>query len=383
MDHGDTERLRRRTLVVLALGTSFVLLWMISDFLMALVLAIVLSTMFHPLYRWFGKRARARREVAAGLTIFVVLLGVILPVFGFLAIVADQALRFARVARPWVEQNLTRKTAIDDWIERVPALEVLRPYRDEIPAKLGEFAASLGSWAIAVVTAAARETATLALLLFVALYAMYFFLLHGRDVLRQLFFYLPLAADDERRMVERFTSVARATIRGTIVIGLIQGALGGLAFWVAGIDGAALWGTVMALLSVVPGVGSALVWIPVVVSLGIEGRWVACIGLATWCAGVVGSVDNFLRPWLVGKDTKLPDLLILLSTLGGLSFFGAIGFIVGPILAALCLTVWDLYGTAFGDILPPAPEMPPSVRLSRWSFAPEPPSTERSEERKE
>jgi predicted PurR-regulated permease PerM len=186
-----------------------------------------------------------------------------------------------------------------------------------------------------------------------------------------MLYYLPLPPEDETRMVDRFMSVSRATIKGTIIIGAIQGALGGVAFAVVGINGAAVWGTVMALLSAIPGLGHALVWVPAVIYLAATGQWGAFIGLFIWCAGVVGSVDNFLRPWLVGKDTQLPDLIILVSTLGGLLLFGPLGFILGPIVAALFVTVWDLYGAAFEDLLPPVPDPPASI--AEFTSSPPPP----------
>ncbi len=153
-------------------------------------------------------------------------------------------------------------------------------------------------------------------------------------------------------MVDKFVSVTRATVKGTLVIGIVQGGLAGLAFAVVGIKGAAFWGTVMAVLSIIPGVGTALIWIPAVIYLLAIGRVGAGIGLTIWCAAIVGTADNVLRPWLIGKDTKMSDLLILLGTLGGLVLFGAVGIIIGPIVAALFVTVWDIYGTAFKDILP-------------------------------
>jgi predicted PurR-regulated permease PerM len=283
---------------------------------------------------------------------------VVAPLLGLFAIVADEVVRFSKVAQPWAE-SLSRSDA-DSVFDAMPFVEHLRPYRDQLLPKLGELAGSLGSSAVNLVTGAARQAAEALLLLFVALYAMFFFLKDGRVVLDRMLYYLPLPAADEQRLVARFVSVARATIKGTLVIGALQGALGGLGFWVAGIDGTVLWATVMAVLSVIPGLGHALVWFPVVVYLGASGQWGACIGLLVWCAGVVGSVDNFLRPWLVGKDTELPDLLILVSTLGGLTLFGAVGLILGPIIAALFVTVWDLYGVAFQDFLPPTAPAPPS-----------------------
>jgi predicted PurR-regulated permease PerM len=158
-------------------------------------------------------------------------------------------------------------------------------------------------------------------------------------------------------VLQRFTSVTRATIKGTLVIGMIQGALAGLGFWVAGIDGAAFWGTVMVVLSIVPGIGAALVWVPAVIYLFVTGQTLAGVLLTAWCAAVVGTVDNVLRPALVGKDAKMPDLLILVGTLGGLFLFGPIGFIVGPIVCGLFLTVWDIYGTTFRDVLPPVRDL--------------------------
>lgn len=353
------------TLVFIAVGTTLLFTWMISEFVMALLLAAIFSAMFHPLYRWLLPRLGARRELASAVTIGIVTLGIILPLAGFLALVITQALHFAREARPWVEEHVGYATHFDDLFTDIPSLRFLKPYSEDIAPKLSEWAGSLGSWVVGFATDAAQEAATIFLLLFVMMYAMYFFLLQGRATLSRMLYYLPLPAEDEARMVDRFVSVARATIKGTLVIGLIQGALGGLGFAVAGVHGAALWAAVMAVLSVVPGLGAPMVWIPVVLSMGLNDRWGAAAALFIWCAAVVGSVDNVLRPWLVGKDTRLPDVLILVSTLGGLTVFGAIGIVLGPIVAALFITVWDLYGAAFRDVLPPPPESPPSMPSPR------------------
>jgi len=218
---------------------------------------------------------------------------------------------------------------------------------------VGAAAKSIGGF---LVTVASRMTATTAgflLNLFVMIYAMFFFFRDGEKILEKIFYYLPLSDEDEALMLARFTSITRATVKGTLVIGIIQGTLAGLAFWVAGIDGAAFWGTIMAILSIVPGIGAALIWVPAVIYLFINGQSLAATLLLAWCAAVVGTVDNILRPILVGADAKMPDLLILIGTLGGLFLFGPIGFIVGPIVCGLFLTVWDIYGATFEDILPP------------------------------
>jgi len=197
------------------------------------------------------------------------------------------------------------------------------------------------------------ETAVFLLNLFVLLYSMFFFLRDGGTILNKLLYYMPLKDEDETLMVQRFVSITRATVKGTLVIGLIQGTLAGLGFWVAGIDGSAFWGTIMVVLSIVPGIGAALVWVPGVMYLFVTGQVLAGTLLGVWCAAVVGTIDNVLRPTLVGRDAKMPDLLILVGTLGGLYLFGPIGFIIGPIVCGLFLTALDIYGAAFKDILPP------------------------------
>jgi predicted PurR-regulated permease PerM len=366
-----SAQIQRRSLVVMAIGTTVLFIWMIWDFLLALLMAAILSGMFHPLYRRIARRLGYRRRWAAVFTVSGVLFLVIAPIVTFLIMVADQVIELSRVARPWVEANAGRFTQLDRLFDRVPQLRVLRPYRDQILPKLGELASEIGGISVNLVTEAARQTATFTLMLFVALYAMYFFLKDGKAVLDKMLYYVPLPPEHETRMLERFMSVSRATIKGTLIIGAIQGGLGGLAFAVAGISGAAVWGTMMAMLSAIPGLGHALVWVPVVIYLGATGQYSAAVGLFAWCAGVVGSVDNFLRPWLVGKDTELPDIVVLVSTLGGLVLFGPLGFIVGPIVAALFVTVWELYGTAFEDLLPPAPPAPASV-VEFTSYPPPP-----------
>ena len=179
---------------------------------------------------------------------------------------------------------------------------------------------------------------------------MYFFLTGGPGLLGGVLAYLPLTEADKQRMVGKFVSVIRATLKGTILIGVAQGLLGGLAFWAVGIDGAIFWGTVMTVLSIIPGVGGALVWVSAAIIMTTGEIWRG-IALTVFCALVVGSVDNVLRPRLVGQDTKLHELLIFFSTLGGLMLFGAMGFILGPILAALFVTAWEMFGTAFRTAL--------------------------------
>jgi len=184
-------------------------------------------------------------------------------------------------------------------------------------------------------------------------YAMYFFFMDGPRILRTTTQYLPMSEAERNRLIDRFTAVSVATIKSTVVIGVVQGTLGGAGFAVAGIPGAVFWGAVMVVLAMIPGVGTALVWIPAVAYLLIVGRITTAIVLALYFILVVGMIDNLLRPRLVGKGTQMHELLVLLSTLGGLMAFGLVGFIIGPVIASLFITLWEIQGTPERESNPP------------------------------
>ena len=147
----------------------------------------------------------------------------------------------------------------------------------------------------------------------------------------------------KQALARKFATVIRATVKGNIVIALIQGTLGGLALWALDVRGALVWAVLMAFLSLLPAVGAGLIWGPVAVYLLITGSVIQGAGLIAFGVLVIGMVDNLLRPILVGKDTRMPDYVVLLSTLGGLAVFGINGFIIGPVIAAMFIAVWDIY----------------------------------------
>jgi predicted PurR-regulated permease PerM len=273
-----------------------------------------------------------------------------------LGLVVNQALTVSEHAIPWLQERFGAAGSFDvhQWlVERFPLIAHLVPSQGEIVNNLGTAAKTAGGVLVTWASAFTAGTAGFFLHLFVMIYAMFFFLKDGSSILQKIFYYMPLRHEDEIRMLERFVSVTRATIKGSLLIGLIQGSLAGIAFYFAGIGGAAFWGTIMVVLSVIPGIGTALVWVPTVIYLYVIGSAVSATLLAIWCAGVVGTVDNFLRPQLVGRDAEMPDLLILIGTLGGLFFFGPIGFVIGPVVCGLFLTALDIYGATFKSILPP------------------------------
>jgi predicted PurR-regulated permease PerM len=184
---------------------------------------------------------------------------------------------------------------------------------------------------------------------FVMLYLLFFLLRDGAALRRRARDAIPLSDDLQHDLSVNFTNVIRATIKGNIAVAIVQGALGGLAFWVLGIQGALLWAVLMAFLSLLPAIGTALVWVPVAIYLLATGDIWQGAALIAYGVLVIGLVDNVLRPILVGKDTKMPDYVVLLSTLGGMAVFGFNGFVLGPIIAAMFIAVWDTLAAMRGE----------------------------------
>ncbi len=344
-------RFRQAFLLLLVAAISAAFVAMIRAFLLTILLAAIFAGLSYPVYEWILGRVRGRKALAAIATLLLLLVLVMAPLLGVLGAGANEALRVTETIKPRLQQLVDQPGEFDSRLRALPGYARVEPYRAQILTKAGELVGSTSAFLFAALSATTRATALFIFHFFVLLYTMFFFLTGGPGLLRGVLVYLPLTDSDKRRMVGKFVSVTRATLKGTILIGIAQGLLGGLAFWAVGIDGAIFWGTVMTVLSIIPGVGGALVWVPAAIILMTTGEVWRGIALALFCALIVGSVDNVLRPRLVGQDTKMHELLIFFSTLGGLMFFGAMGFILGPILAALFVTAWEMFGTAFRTAL--------------------------------
>jgi predicted PurR-regulated permease PerM len=346
----SNTKFRLTFVLILVLGITAMFVAVIWPFLKTLLYAAIFAGLCQPVYRWLLKRLRGRRSVASLLTLLLAFLLIAGPVSSLIGLAVSQAMQISEQVTPWLQQQMSSAGDFDlrQWlVGKLPMVESLIPSKPQIAGYMSELGKTAGSYLVGGASAFTAVTAGFLLHLFVMAYAMFFFLKDGRLILEKIFYYMPLSHEDEVLMLQRFASVTKATVKGTLLIGLIQGTLAGIAFYFAGIQGAALWGTIMVVLSIVPGVGTALIY------LFLSGQTITAIVLAAWCAGVVGTVDNVLRPPLVGKDARMPDLLIMLGTLGGLFFFGPLGFIVGPIVCGLFLTAWEIYGVAFKKVLPP------------------------------
>lgn len=348
----DLGRFRRWTMLVYVVGITVLFFAMIKGYLVALVMAAVLAAVSMPIFRRLARWLGGRETLAAVLTVCIMLLVVVIPLLALLGMIVAQGIEIAGELTPYLEELRQDPGAFQaDLMDRLGLPPDWGPTTEQAIARVGAISGQVGQYLLAWLSGAATGAAGFLLQLFVALYAAFFFLTGGRTLVQDLMYFVPVAPEARDHLIDRFELAAKAVIKGTFLIGLIQGALGGLALWAAGIPGAVFWAAVMAVLSILPGVGTTLVWLPVAIYLFATGETVTGVLYVLWNAGVVGSIDNVLRPRLVGKDIQLPDLMILLGTLGGLKIFGASGLIVGPIVAALFVTIWQIYGVVFAEYL--------------------------------
>ena len=315
----------------------------------ALSWAVFLAIVFASLQRRSLQVCRGRRGWAAFGTLLVILVSVMLPTFLLIVAITHEASAFYerfKAGDMQLSQNFQHM------VDALPAWA--RPWLDRLDlSDLGvvqrKFVDLVGRSSQAITThvfTIGQSTLEFVLDFFVMLYVLYFLLRDGTDLTARAAIALPLKPEYTNRLLREFATVVRATVKGNVVIALAQGSLGAIALWFLGIAAPLLWGALMALLSLVPAIGSALVWVPIALYLLATGELWQALALTAWCVLVIGVVDNVLRPVLVGKETRLPDYLVLVATLGGLTAFGVNGFVIGPVIASLFLAAWGIFTQA-------------------------------------
>ena len=352
MTNHSENRLKQRFVLLLVILVSIGFLWMIRNFLVPLILAAIFAGLLYPFYlrmeHWLG----GRRAPASLLTLGISGLVLGLPLVGLMAMVVNEALNLGRELQPVIKDIINRDKALSEYLPGwIPLEQKLQPYKEEILNKAASAADSLGGWLLSSISTVTQDTFGFLLSLFVMLYAMYFFFTNGPRLLRSMKELMPLSSEDRDKVLDRGLIVTLASLKGILYVGALQGVLVGLAFWVCGLYGPAFWGTMVLVLSAIPGLGAPLIWLPAAIYLMITNKVGLGIGLALWGMLVVGLVDNLLRPVIVSRDAKLPDVVILVSILGGIATFGAVGIIIGPILAAIMDTAMKIYRRTFAGEL--------------------------------
>ncbi len=346
------ESINNLVLLALVLIISVLFLSMIHQFLMPTLMAGIFSAMLSPVHNWLTKKLGGRQHVASLITIVGIVVLVLTPLTILVGIVAGQAVDVSQSVTPFVQKVINEPTELTRYLEKLPFYDELQPYRNILIERAGQAVAVISSFLVNSLSSATKMTINAIFGVIIMLYVMFYFFSMGTVLLYKILYFLPLKDDDEQRLLKQFTSVTRATIKGTFIIGFMQGTLCGLGFSLAGVEGAVFWGTVMAVASVIPAFGTAIVWVPAAIILALIGDYAGVVILVVICGLISGNLDNLVRPRLVGKDTQMHDLFILFGTLGGISMFGILGIIVGPIIAALFSTIWAIYGDSFKEYLP-------------------------------
>lgn len=341
--------LERGFLLFLLVSTTLAFAWLVGPFAGAILWGVIAAILFAPLNAALLHCAPRRANLAAASTLLAVIAVAVIPAMLLGAALLSQAaatygslqtgeIDFARGFAS-AEQLLPR--VVSGWLADL-GLGDFAMVRERISRVIASSLQPLAGRALDV----GQGALSFFLSLGVMLYLTFFLLRDGAQIITRIESCLPLPPDQRRLLTKRFVEVVRATIKGSLIVAVLQGLTGGIAFWLLGIGGALLWGVAMGVFSLFPAIGTALIWVPVAAWLLLTGDlW---RGSALFLVGffVVSSVDNVVRPVLVGRDARMPDYVVLIATLGGFELMGFNGFIIGPVIAALFMAVWDIFRDA-------------------------------------
>jgi predicted PurR-regulated permease PerM len=350
------ERLEKVAFLLLLGCVSGMFIALLWPFWGAIFWAGVIGLLFAPLFQRLHRSNRFERNLAALTTLGVSVLIGVLPVL----FLATSFLREASgIYASLRTGNLDLAQHLQNIQEAFPQVtKLLSQFNIDltpIQSQVSDIALSSSGFLAQNVLQLGQDTLSFFIALGLMLYIAFFALRDGDQIVSLVGKALPLGERREQLLFGKFTEVVRATLKGNLLVAAIQGTLGGCIFWIIGINGPLLWGVMMTLLSLIPVVGAGLIWLPVALYLLAIGEWTSGVMLIAFGAGVIGVVDNILRPILVGRDTKLPDYMVLLSTLGGFALFGLNGFILGPVIASLFLACWEIFTREFNHKETPKP----------------------------
>jgi predicted PurR-regulated permease PerM len=342
----NESTLQYKTLVLLVVLVTIAFIWILLPFYGAVFWAVTLGIIFAPVQRRLQLRFNWQRNVTALCTLSLCLVIAILPVIVISALLVQEGTVLYKnvesgqldIAGYLAEYKDLLPGSMQRLLDRL-GMGDLNGLRDKIAKGAMQGSEYLATQAFSF----GQGTFDFVVSFFIMLYLLFFFLRDGQELVRKLRTAVPLADQQKRRLQLKFTRVVRATVKGNVLVAVTQGALGGFIFWVLDIPSALLWAVIMAFLSLLPAVGAGIVWAPVAVYFLLSGMIWQGVVLALFGVFVIGLVDNVMRPILVGKDTRMPDYLILISTLGGMAVFGLNGFVIGPLIAALFMSTWGIF----------------------------------------
>ncbi|HEY7976558.1 MAG TPA: AI-2E family transporter [Rhizomicrobium sp.] len=325
--------------------------WLIGPFVGAVLWSVIVAILFAPLNARLLRARPGRRNFAALITFLVIVALVIIPAMLLgAALLSEASSTYARLqsgeidlSRVFIEAERHLPQFARHWLS-VVGLSDFDTVRSKISQGIANSYQTLAGQAFIV----GQSALGFVLSLGVMLYLTFFLLRDGETLITQIERCLPLAIEQRRALVARFVAVVRATIKGSVIVAIIQGVIGGLVFWSLGIRGALLWGVAMGIFSLFPAVGTAFIWFPVALYLLATGYIWQAVALFLCGILIISSVDNLVRPILVGHEARMPDYVVLITTLGGFEMTGFNGFVIGPVIAALFVAVWEIFAYAPG-----------------------------------
>ena len=311
----------------------------IFNFAAPILWSVVVSIIFYPLYEKFLLMTN-KKTLSSILSLILILLLVIIPSIGILGLITNELIIFI---------NSFDDYSLERYVEMIPNESLINDLLawaglsiTQLTEKADDFLLAASKVFYESVSTISANVINFFISLFLFIYLTFFFLKDGEKIVKSCMDAFPMKNEDESYLLNEFQKTTRATIKGTIVVALAQGFLGYMTLLLLGVEGALIWGAVMALLSIIPAVGTILVWLPIALVLFLNGQIMEASILIFSGIFIIGMIDNLLRPILIGKETKIPDYLILLTTIGGISIFGITGFIIGPIIASLFISIWSL-----------------------------------------
>lgn len=338
----EFSKIRNFLFIGLLVIVSVFFLVMIKTFAYPIFWAAIIAGMFYPIYRTINRRLKVP-NLSTAITMMCILVVIVLPLILISTLVIKESFDlYSSITQNSSELNQGLHQAVN-WIKHNPITARLSIDESFWAEKFAEMAKSITSFLLGSAKQFTENSIVFAIMFFITFYTLFFFIRDGEKILKKIMHLCPLGDDQEKMLYDKFVSTTRATIKGSLIIGLIQGALGGLMFLIAGIQGALIWGILMVIVASVPGIGSYFIWLPAAIVQILIGHTWTGIGMIIFGSLVIGTIDNLLRPVLVGKDSQMHPLLVLLSTLGGIAVFGISGFIIGPVIASLMLAFWDMY----------------------------------------
>ncbi len=337
------------TFRLLTAGITLAFLWILSPYAGAILWSVVFAILFTGLKERIADRLRGRHGLASLLTLLVIIVLVIVPFFLLAGLVLGEA---AKLYQHIKAGDLNLGSLAGDLLAKLPgrARSLLEGAglgsQSEALATLSDALSGALSWLASLASLASgigQSAFSLVIAFGIALYLTYFLLVDGRFLARKIGDAVPLEPALFDRLIQEFTSVVRAMIKGSLAVAAAQGLIGGVVLAFLGIPVALLWGTLMGVMSLIPAVGTGIVWAPIALYLLVTGSFAKALILTLCGIFVIGAVDNVLRPILVGRETRMPDYLVLISTLGGIAVVGFNGLILGPIITAMFLVVWNTH----------------------------------------